>query len=113
MPNSEIKFTQSKSVAFCFGALFLFMYWLFGFDGITFSDDVFYLLAGKSFWEGTMEFNAYHFSTRWGAYVPSGLIGFLFGFDPHRISLISLVSYLGTLALLLRLLPKNQNSWIL
>ncbi|WP_139352757.1 hypothetical protein [Algoriphagus sp. A40] len=108
-----MKFIQSKSFAFWIGALFLFGYWLFGFDGITFSDDVFYLLAGKSFWEGSMEFNSYHFSTRWGAYVPSGLIGFLIGFDPHKISLISLVSYLGTLALLLRILPKSQNPWIL
>lgn len=113
MPNSEMKFIQSKSIAFWIGALFLFGYWYFGFDGITFSDDVFYLLAGKTFWEGTMEFNAYHFSTRWGAYVPSGLISFFFGFDPHRISLISLVSYLGSLALLLRILPKNKNPWIL
>lgn len=104
---------KPKRAAFSFGTIFLSLYWLFAFDGITFSDDVYYLLAGKKFWEGTMEFNAYHFSTRWGAYVPSGLVGFLLGFDPHRISLISLISYLGTLAVLLQVLPKNSNPWVL
>lgn len=113
MSLSEIKFIQTKSLAFWIGALFLYGYWLFGFDGIIFSDDVYYLLAGKSFWEGSMEVNSYHFSMRWGAYVSTGLAGFLFGFDPHRVSLISLFSYLGTLALLLRILPKNHNPWVL
>lgn len=102
-----------KRTVFFFGVTFLFGYWFFAFDGITFSDDVFYLLAGKKFWEGTMEFNDYHFSTRWGAYVPSGLVGFLFGFDPHRISLISLISYIGTLGMLLKVLPKEFNPWML
>jgi hypothetical protein len=102
-----------KRTVFFFGITFLSLYWFFAFDGITFSDDVYYLLAGKKFWEGSMEFNDYHFSTRWGAYVPSGLIGFLFGFDPHRISLISLVSYIGTLGMLLKVLPKEFNPWVL
>lgn len=102
-----------KSLALLAGSTFLFLYWLIGFDGITFSDDVYYLLAGKKFWEGTMEANAYHFSTRWGAYVPSGLIGWLLGFEPHRISLISLLSYLASLALLLKVLPPKSNPWIL
>lgn len=109
----KVNLVDQKKYAFFTGIIFLFGYWFFAFDGITFSDDVFYLLAGKKFWEGTMEFNTYHFSTRWGAYVPSGLVGFLFGFEPHRISLISLVSYLGTLALLLKVLPKNSNPWVL
>ncbi|MFN3996290.1 hypothetical protein [Algoriphagus sp.] len=102
-----------KRAASFFGITFLSLYWLFAFDGITFSDDVYYLLAGKKFWEGSMEFNDYHFSTRWGAYVPSGLVGFLFGFDPHRISLISLISYIGTLGMLLKVLPKEFNPWVL
>ncbi len=102
-----------KHLPFFSGTLFLVGYWIFGFDGITFSDDVFYLLAGKNFWEGTMEVNEYHFSTRWGAYVPSGLIGQLIGFEPHRISLISLVSYLGSLFLLQKVLPKSFPAWIL
>ncbi|GMQ27451.1 hypothetical protein [Algoriphagus confluentis] len=102
-----------KRSAFLSGSVFLFLYWLLGFDGITFSDDVYYLLAGKSFWEGTMQVNAYHFSSRWGAYVPSGLIGSLLGFEPHRISLISLFSYVGSLYLLMKILPKGINPWIL
>jgi hypothetical protein len=102
-----------KSAAFFSGTIFLVLYWLFGFDGITFSDDVYYLIAGKKFWEGTMEFDDYHFSTRWGAYVPSGLAGFVFGFDPHRISVISLFSYIGALGLLLKVLPKISNPWVL
>jgi hypothetical protein len=47
-----------------------------------------------------MEVNEYHFSRRWGAYVTSGLGGYFLGFEPHRISLISLISYLGSLFLL-------------
>lgn len=113
MPVQSYIHSNPKRSAFIAGASFLFLYWLIGFDGITFSDDVYYLLAGKKFWEGTMEFNDYHFSTRWGAYVPSGLIGFLFGFDPHRISVVSLFSYLGTLGLLFKILPKDCNPWVL
>jgi hypothetical protein len=113
MSSSQNSFISSKSFAFWTGVVFLFGYWLIAFDGITFSDDVYYLLAGKKFWEGTMEFNAYHFSTRWGAYIPSGLMGFLFGFDPHRISLISLLSYLATLGMLIKILPPKVNPWIL
>lgn len=113
MPIRNYSYSKPKKNAFFAGAGFLFLYWLLGFDGITFSDDVYYLLAGKNFWAGTMEFNEYHFSTRWGAYIPSGLVGFLFGFDPHRISLISLISYLGTLAMLLKILPRESNPWVL
>lgn len=113
MTLSETRSIPPKTKAFWTGVLFLFGYWLLGFDGITFSDDVYYLLAGRSFWEGSMEANTYHFSMRWGAYVPSGLVGFIFGFGAHRISFISLLSYLGTLALLLRILPKNSNPWVL
>ncbi|WP_146064454.1 hypothetical protein [Algoriphagus boritolerans] len=113
MPVQRYIPSNPKKSAYIVGSTFLFLYWLIGFDGITFSDDVYYLLAGNKFWDGTMEFNEFHFSTRWGAYVPSGLIGFLFGFDPHRISMISLFSYLGTLYLVLKILPKDCNPWVL
>ncbi|MEP0712934.1 MAG: hypothetical protein ABJC55_13535, partial [Algoriphagus sp.] len=98
---------------FAGGILFLVLYWSFGYDGITFSDDVYYLLAGKNFWEGSMEVNDYHFSSRWGAYVPSGLIGHLLGFEPHRISLISLLSYGLSLLFLMKILPKSAPAWML
>lgn len=104
---------KSKNQALLGGLVFLLIYWWIGFDGITFSDDVYYLMAGKRFWEGTMEFNSYHFSTRWGAYIPSGLVGFLVGFDPHLISLISWISYAASLGLLIKLLPSQTNPWIL
>ncbi|WBL44733.1 hypothetical protein PBT90_08565 [Algoriphagus halophytocola] len=111
-PKLTFSFSRTKIVLFA-GLSFLGLYWILGFDGITFSDDVYYLLAGKKFWEGNMEVNDYHFSSRWGAYVPSGLIGFLLGFDPHTISLISLLSYGLSLYLLLRILPKEQPAWVL
>ncbi len=112
IPQTRQNFFQNHS-AILAGSLFLIGYWIFGFDGITFSDDVYYLLAGKNFWEGTMEINEYHFSTRWGAYVPSGLIGYFLGFEPHRISLISLLSYLGSLFLLYKILPNSFPAWVL
>ncbi|MDN3204563.1 hypothetical protein [Algoriphagus sediminis] len=90
------------------GCLFLVLYWWFGFDGITFSDDVYYILAGKNFWEGNMQVDDYHFSSRWGAYVPFGFFGLLFGFGPHIFSLFSLSCYLLSFLLLARLLEKKQ-----
>ncbi len=104
---------NSKTAVFLTGSILLFLYWLFGFDGITFSDDVYYLIAGKKFWEGTMQTSDFHFSSRWGAYVPAGFFGWILGFDPHRISLISWLAYVGSLALLIRVLPKTSPPWIL
>ncbi|SFT49331.1 4-amino-4-deoxy-L-arabinose transferase [Algoriphagus locisalis] len=111
--QSNHTLSRVQLFAFTAGLLFLLAYWLFGFDGITFSDDVYYLLAGQKFWEGTMQVNDYHFSSRWGAYVPSGFIGYLLGFDAHKISLISLLSYGLTLLLILKILPKKAPSWVL
>lgn len=105
--------TRFKTTVFLVGSLFLFLYWLFGFDGITFSDDVYYLIAGKKFWEGTMQTSEFHFSSRWGAYIPAGFLGWMLGFDPHRISLISLFAYIGSLALLIKILPKSSQAWAL
>lgn len=113
MPHSLVQKPISKRNSFLLGAFFLFLFWLFGYDGITFSDDVYYLLAGKSFWEGSMEVNSYHFSSRWGAYVPAGFMGYWLGFEPHRISLISWFAYVATFALLLKSLPSKTSPWIL
>jgi hypothetical protein len=113
MPAPHSLSKHHKTFPFLAGVLFLFCYWLLAFDGITFSDDVYYLLAGRRFWEGSMEVDSYHFSTRWGAYIPSGLMGVIVGFDAHRISLISLLAYIATLAMLLKILPKESNPWIL
>ncbi|PZX56828.1 hypothetical protein LV84_01954 [Algoriphagus ratkowskyi] len=110
-PNPFLSKAQFST--FAVGVLFLLCYWFFGYDGITFSDDVYYLLAGENFWKGKMEVSDYHFSSRWGAYVPSGLIGHLFGFKPHRISLISLLSYGVCLLILVKVLPKSAPAWVL
>lgn len=109
--NNEVRELVLRNQISFYAVFFLMTYWLVGFDGITFSDDVYYLVAGESFWQGTMEFSDYHFSTRWGAYIPSGLIGFIFGNDPHTVSAISLISYLGTYLLLLRV-TKGTNALI-
>jgi hypothetical protein len=96
-----------------FAVFFLITYWWVGFDGITYSDDVFYILAGESFWNGSMVFSDYHFSTRWGAYIPAGLIGYLFGNDPHTVSAVSLISYIATYFLLLQITKGNmQLTWM-
>lgn len=113
MFSESLQTKNSKTAAFLTGSIFLFFYWLFGFDGITFSDDVYYLIAGKKFWEGTMQTGDFHFSSRWGAYVPAGFLGWILGFDPHRISLISLLAYVGSLALLIKVLPKSSVTWVL
>jgi hypothetical protein len=109
--TNEIRELVLRNQISFYAVFFLMTYWLVGFDGITFSDDVYYLLAGDSFWQGTMVFSDYHFSTRWGAYIPAGLIGFIFGNDPHTVSAISLISYLGTYLLLLRI-TKGTNALI-
>lgn len=113
MKNPSPPFQPLNKTPLIIGLLFLIVFWIFAYDGITFSDDVYYILAGKSFWEGTMEVNSYHFSNRWGAYVPSGLIGHVFGFDPHIISGFSLLCYLVTLFILVKILPDKKLTWIL
>ncbi|SDD69074.1 4-amino-4-deoxy-L-arabinose transferase [Algoriphagus faecimaris] len=96
-----------------FGLVFLGLYWWLGFDGITFSDDVYYMLAGKEFWTGDFQVNDHHFSSRWGAYIPAGLMGLIFGFSPQSMSLVSLLSYGLSLLLLLKILPKGNSPFIL
>ncbi len=109
MSNQEIFLQERRSKwAIIAGSLFLIFYWWFGFDGITFSDDVYYILAGKNFWEGNMEVDAYHFSSRWGAYVPFGFFGMLFGFSPHVFSLFSLICYVASFILISRLAERSQ-----
>ncbi len=111
--SREIKILVQRYQLSFFAVFFLLTYWMVGFDGITFSDDVFYILAGENFWKGTMEVTDYHFSSRWGAYIPAGLIGFLFGYDPHTISAISLISYISTYLLLLRITEGRKSLLIM
>lgn len=91
--------------------LFLVAYWGWGYDGITFSDDVFYLVTGQAFWEGNEVVNDYHFSSRIGSYVFSGFLTYLFGFSDRVGSIASLLAYLGILILTVRILDQKSRLW--
>lgn len=107
---------SNQRQSWSFGLLglgFLGLFWWLGFDGITFSDDVYYMLAGKEFWTGDFQVNEHHFSSRWGAYIPAGLMGLIFGFSPQSMSLISLLSYAFSFLLLLKILPKDNSAFVL
>lgn len=93
------------------GFLFLSLYFWLGYDGITFSDDVYYLLTGKKFWESIPISDDYHFSSRFGAYVLSGFFSHLFGLDDHLAALASLFSYLISFFLLWYLSKENIYRW--
>lgn len=53
---------NSKSIYFLTGSLFLIGYWIFGYDGITFSDDVYYMQFGRDFWRGLELRDSSHFT---------------------------------------------------
>ncbi|MFD2037482.1 ArnT family glycosyltransferase [Belliella marina] len=94
------------------GSAILVVFWILGYDGITFSDDVFYILTGEAFWKGETVLNAYHFSSRFGAYLFSGIFTHLFGLDDRIASIPSLLAYLATLFVIIKALPKqNQQFW--
>ena len=100
---------NSKSIYFLTGSLFLIGYWIFGYDGITFSDDVYYMQFGRDFWKGLELRDSSHFTERWGAFLFSGLFTHLFGYTDRWASVPSLISYLVSFYLLLHL--KNENSY--
>jgi len=93
------------------GCLFLGFYFLFGYDGITFSDDVIYILTGQKFLEGIPIADSHHFSSRIGLYVFSGFFTHFFGLNDHSAALASLVSYLISFYLLWRLLEDSRSRW--
>lgn len=94
------------------GAIFLLAFWYWGNDGISFSDDVFYIITGRDFWEGKDVLSDYHFSSRFGSYIFSGLMTYLFGFSDRVASLASLLAYLICLILIVKILPaKKQQFW--
>ncbi|MCH7410226.1 glycosyltransferase family 39 protein [Belliella sp. DSM 111904] len=92
------------------GVIFLVSVWYLGYDGITFSDDVYYLLKGKEFWNGENVLSDHHFSSRLGSYIFSGFFTYLFYFDDHIGSIASLLSYIFGLLLITRLIktPEDQ-----
>ncbi|MEX2594281.1 MAG: hypothetical protein WD426_16030 [Anditalea sp.] len=97
-----------------FGALFLIIYWLFGYDGITFSDEVAYLKLGDQLWNLTPVIYEDHFSSRWGTYLFPGLFTHLFGFHDRNASIASLLFYLATLFVLWKITPSaNLRKWVM
>jgi hypothetical protein len=90
------------------GLIFLFLYWLLGYDGITFSDDVLYLQYGHAFWSGIDISDTFHFTDRWGAYLVSGFFTWLIGYSDRWGSLSSLLSYLLTFTLLYHLMRTHR-----
>ena len=100
---------NNKSNYFIIGSLFLIGYWFLGYDGITFSDDVYYMQFGRDFWKGLELEDSSHFTERWGAYLFSGLFTHLLGYSDRLASIPSLISYLISFYLLLHL--KNENTY--
>ncbi|EOZ98383.1 hypothetical protein A33Q_1037 [Indibacter alkaliphilus LW1] len=98
-----------KEVQFITGVLFLIAYWYFGYDGITFSDDVTYLNFGQSFWKGLPYPDDSHFGHRWGAFIFSGFFTFIFGFSDRIGSLASLSFVLTTFILLYHQIKDNNS----
>ncbi|WP_186756855.1 ArnT family glycosyltransferase [Echinicola salinicaeni] len=93
------------------GILLLIGYWFFAYDGITFSDDVAYIIYGQNFWMGNDVMTGEHFTFRWGAYILSGLLTFLFGFNDRIASLSSLIYYIGALILIWSIMPKPSTKF--
>ncbi|QDH80007.1 hypothetical protein FKX85_13585 [Echinicola soli] len=86
--------------------LFFMAFWNWGYDGITFSDDVSYLTLGHQFWHDIPFQENDLFNYRWGTYLLPGLITYLFGFNDHLASLPSLFAYMLTVVLIWKILPE-------
>ena len=107
-PMSEKLQLNQHYIYLYLGLIFFAGYWFWGYDGITFSDDVSYIIFGQKFWEGTPVISGDNFTFRWGAYLLSGLITYLLGLDDHLASLSSFVYYSATLLLIWSILPKRS-----
>lgn len=93
------------------GLLFLVIYWILGYDGITFSDEVTYLQLGHQLWSKESFISDYHFTSRWGAFLFSGFFTFLLGFSDRYASLATLAFYLVTLYVVWRISPPPFRKW--
>ena len=109
----ENSFSSYKHYWLWGGLVFLGIFWWFGYDGITFSDDVIYLKTGQDFWEGKPLDSTHHFSSRIGSFIFSGLFTYLFGFSDRVGSIASLGSYVIIMLLTYKLLHRSQFSWSL
>lgn len=93
------------------GMLMLLSYWVWGYDGITFSDEVTYLQLGDLLWSGNSVVTDYHFSSRWAAFLFSGFFTQLFGFSDRYASLATLAFYWATLYVVWRISPLSVRRW--
>src|SRR5690554_6046561 len=100
-----------KNIALLLGIVSLIGYWLFGYDGITFSDEVAYLQLGHQLWNDQAVVSDYHFTSRWGAFLFSGFFTHIFGFSDRYASLATLGFYLLTLYILWKITPLKSRKW--
>src|SRR5690554_5709072 len=102
---------QSRIHFLILGLLFLVTFWLFGYDGITFSDEVTYLQLGQRLWDNNAVVSDYHFSSRWGAFLFSGFFTHLLGYSDRYAGLATLGFYLATLFVLWKVTPAHLRRW--
>lgn len=93
------------------GLLFLAIYWIWGYDGIAFSDEVAYLQLGHQLWSHESFISDYHFTSRWGAFLFSGFFTHLLGFSDRYASLATLSFYLMTLYVVWHITPLPLRKW--
>ncbi|MBS9525755.1 hypothetical protein KI659_17175 [Litoribacter alkaliphilus] len=94
------------------GCIFLILYWLLGYEGIAFEDDVLYFQFGQSYYQGQQVQSEDYLSHRWGSYLFSGWITSLLGPSYRLATLINLVAYLGTLTIIWLVIPyRNLKKW--
>lgn len=108
MHLNRISKKARQNSPFFLGLGFLLAFWFFGYDGITFSDDVIYLRMGQQFWDGETVLSSYHFSSRWGAYLFSGYLTHFFDFNDRYGSVASLIFYLTSLGVLWKVVPPGR-----
>ncbi|MCH7412405.1 hypothetical protein MM213_02835 [Belliella sp. R4-6] len=97
---------------FIISSTFLVLFWFFGYDGITFSDDVFYILTGHAFWNGENVVNSYHFSSRFGSYIFSGVSTKIFGLNDRLATIPTLIAYIFSLLIIIKCLAfRQQQIW--
>lgn len=110
MVKAAFSFLSDKS-SLLLGLLFLFFYWIWGYDGITFSDEVTYLQLGHQFWGSEPVLSEYHFTSRWGAFLFSGFFTHLLGFSDRYASLATLAFYVSTLYVVWHITPLPLRKW--
>lgn len=110
MGKAFFSFLSDKS-SLLLGLLFLLFYWLWGYDGITFSDEVAYLQLGHQLWNNESVVTDYHFTSRWGAFLFSGIFTHLLDFSDRSGSVATLIFYLSTLVVVWRVTPSAFRRW--